>query len=568
MTKESRKKAYYHLYICTFCASKAYDNIVAVIKHLYNKYIKTIYTLIFLIFFIPRVIGLGGDISNYDASFWYPRMDNFTKNIIRGEYKLTYQKYHPGVTMLWTSGTSKYIFEKAFEKTFHYNPRFMASQFPRLNFASIFPLVVMISGLGVFQYYLISKLVNKRFGIFFAIVLSLEPFFLGTSRFLHLSALTAMFMFASFLALFYHYHTSRKDKKYFYISSILLGLGALTKVDAVIALPVNALIIIFYEFNRAKILNTQTILNILRAGFLHTFIICFTFYILFPSMWVAPIWTIKKIISEGILETAFDSSGAETISKIRFMFYPETILIRSLPTFFLGLIGGIILTLKNFSNSKYKNYTQILSWTLFFIVFNIAILSIPEKIKDRYLINLYPPMSVLVALFWYKCYVSKKFIKYFVSGVFVFFYILTAYKYHPVYSFYHSELIGGPKGLEYFGLPIKNRGEFYAQAAKYINKKDAKPEVRNVVLSHREQMRTFPPFFLGKTYANPKLMQNGYFADYIITRPEYDYLVLDSELANKCYLLKTFGPKAPFGYDIVNLYKCEGVTNQYKDFRN
>ncbi len=562
MTKGSRKTAYYHLYICTFCASKTYDSIVAVIKHLYNKYIKTIYTLIFLIFFIPRIIGLGGDISNYDASFWYPRMDNFTKNIVRGEYKLTYQKYHPGVTMLWTSGTSKYMFEKTFETIFHYNPRFMAAQFPKLNFASIFPLVLIISVLGVFQYYLISKLVNKKFGIFFAIVLSLEPFFLGTSKFLHLSALTAMFMFASFLALFYHYHTSRKDKRYFYISSILLGLGALTKIDAVIALPVNALLILFYEFSKNKKINIQTILNTVKVGLLHGLIICFTFYILFPSMWVAPIWTIQKIIAEGIIETAFDSSGAETISKIKFMFYPETILIRSLPTFFFGLIGGIILTLKNHNK-------RFLMWTLFFIVFNITILSIPEKIKDRYLINLYPPMSVLVALFWYKCYESKqKFTKYFVSGIFIFFYILTAYKYHPVYSFYHSELIGGPKGLEYFGLPIKNRGEFYAQAAEYINKRGTEPGVENVVLSHREQMRTFPQFFLGKTYANPKLMQDGYFADYIITRPDLDYLVTKSELANKCVLLNNFGPKEPFGYTILKLYKCEGVTNKYKDFRN
>ena len=129
-------------------------------------------------------------------------------------------------------------------------------------------------------------------------------------------------------------------------------------------------------------------------------------------------------------------------------------------------------------------------------------------------------------------------------------------------------MIAGPKGLEYFKLPIKNRGEFYAQAAQYINKNDTEPEVKNVVLSHREQMRTFPQFFLGKTYSTPKLMQDGYFADYIITRPEYDYLVLDSKLANTCYLLKAFGPKNPFGYDIVKLYKCEGVTNQYKDFRN
>lgn len=542
---------------------------MAVIKHLYHKYIKTIYTLIFLIFFIPRIIGLGADIANYDSSFWYPRMDNFTKYILRGEYKLTYQKYHPGVTMLWTSGTSKYLFEQSFKKIFHYSPRYMPSQFTRLHFASKFPLVFLITLLGVFQFHIISKVVNKKFGIIFAIVLSLEPFFLGTSKFLHLSALTAMFMFTSFLALFYHYYTSRKDNRYFYLSAFLLGLGALTKIDAIIALPVNGLLLLFYEFNKIKIKNWENIFNIIKRGLIYLLIISATFYFLFPSMWVEPIWTIKKIISEGILETAFDSSGADTITGIKYMFYPETILIRSLPTFFIGLIGGTILTLKNLKNSKYKNYISFLNWTLFFIVFNITILSIPEKIKDRYLINLYPPMAVLVSLFWYKAIESKqKIIKYGITALFIFFYVLTAYKYHPVYSFYYSELVGGPGGVEKLGLPIKNRGEFYAQAALYINKTDSKPEIRNVLLSHKEQMRTFAPFFLGETFTSTGTMKDGYFADYIITRPEYDFLIYETDLKNKCYLSKAFGPKAPMGYDIVKVYKCEGVTKEFKDFRN
>ena len=212
---------------------------------------------------------------------------------------------------------------------------------------------------------------------------------------------------------------------------------------------------------------------------------------------------------------------------------------------------------------------QFLLWTLFFIVINITVLSIPEKIKDRYLINLYPPMSILVALFWYVALKSKqKIIKYSVTGIFIFFYILTAYKYHPVYSFYHSELVGGAGGIEKLGLPIKNRGEFYAQAALYINKTDSKPEVRNVLLSHREQMRTFAPFFLGETFTSPGTMKEGYFADYIVTRPDYDHLIYNTELKDKCYLLKAFGPKEPIGYDIVKLWKCEGVTKEFKNFKN
>ncbi|PJA40385.1 hypothetical protein CO178_02285 [candidate division WWE3 bacterium CG_4_9_14_3_um_filter_34_6] len=525
---------------------------------------KFLYISIFFIFFIPRIIGLGSDIANYDSSFWYPRMDNFSKYILRGEYKKTYQQYHPGVVLLWTSGTSKYLFEKTFEAVFDYNPRFMPHQFTRLHFVAKFPLVFLISILGLIQFYFVAKMSNKKFAVIFATILSLEPFFLGTSRFLHLSALTSMFMFTSFLSMYYHFHTNSKNKKFFYLSAILLGLGALTKIDAIIAGPVNALLILFFEYKRKT-----KLFEMVKLGLIYALLTSFTFYILFPSMWVEPIWTLNKIFGDGIQDTAFSSSGADTITGLKFMFYPETIFFRSLPTFFFGLIGGLFILISNLKKKSLKINKSFLVWILFFIVFNIVILSIPDKIKDRYLINLYPPLSVIVALFVYYAVESKKKLyKYFVVGIFSFFYILTAYKYHPVYSYYYTELVGGPGGIEKLGLPIKNRGEFYAQAALYINKTDSNPEVRNVILSHREQIRTFPPFFLGETFTNPGLMKEGYFADYIVTRPDYDRLVTDSELKNMCKLVKQFGPKNPLGYNTLNLYKCEGVTNEYKNFRN
>ena len=148
--------------------------------------------IVFFIYLIPRLISLGADTSNYDASFWYPRMDNFTKNILEGDFQETYQKYHPGVTLLWLSGTSKYVFQELFELVLHFNPRFIPQQFIRLNAAAIFPLVFSISILGAVCYSLLSKITNKKLALIFSIMLSLEPFFLGVSKFLHLSGLGGM----------------------------------------------------------------------------------------------------------------------------------------------------------------------------------------------------------------------------------------------------------------------------------------------------------------------------------------------------------------------------------------
>ena len=545
---------------------------------------------VFLIFFIPRIIGLGPDMSNYDASYWYPRMDNFSKHILRAEYKETYQKYHPGVILLWTSGTSKYAFEKTFETVFGYSPRFMPNHFSKLNFVAIFPLVFIISLLGTFMYYMLSKIINTRYALIFAIVLSLEPFFLGVSRFLHLSALTSMFMFTSFLCVYYYYFKEKTNKWLLYISSVLLGLGVLTKIDAIIALPVIFTVILMYEFlllakpnfssfkiksnfkDYIKVIFSKNyLLNTFTTLFIYGLLLFMTFYLLFPSMWVAPFWTIDKIISEGIQDTAFSSSGAQTVTGIKYLFYPETILFRSLPTFSLGILGGVIILIYSFFNKKSKlNSTQkgFLSLVLFFIIFNILILSIPDKIKDRYLINLYPPLAVFSALFLYYAYESKsKLIKYGVIFCFVFTYILTIFRYHPVYSYYYSDLIGGPSGYAKLGLDIKNRGEFYAQVANHINKTDDNPYVRNVILADREKTKTFAQFFFGKTYTNPRYLQKGEFADYIITTPNYEKEV-SQKLQDKCNFEKSFGPKNPFGYSVIQLYKCDNVTKEYKDFRN
>src|SRR3989338_9487575 len=127
----------------------------------------------------------------------------------------------------------------------------------------------------------LSKMVDKKFALIFSIVLSLEPFFLGVSRFLHLSALTAMFMFASFAVLLEHYITKRKDYRYFVFSAILLGLGILTKIDALIVLPINGLCIAFYKFRES--ISRYKIINLIKNGLLYLIITAGIFYALFPS---------------------------------------------------------------------------------------------------------------------------------------------------------------------------------------------------------------------------------------------------------------------------------------------
>ncbi len=523
--------------------------------------------VVFLIFFIPRIISLGSDISNYDASYWHPRTEKFAKHLIRGEYAYTYQQYHPGVTLLWLSGSAKWMFETAFESYFDYSPRHLSRHFIKINFVSIFPLILVISLLGAYCAWLMSKITGNTFAIIFTIFLSLEPFFLGVSKFLHLSGLGGMFSFASFLSLYYHYYLRQQNEAkagnyYFYLSAIFIGLGILTKIDSGIGMLMNVIFAAFQEFRiSGNKIRLKSILGLIKYGLIATIV----FVALFPSMWVRPYWTIREIINEGIVDTAFSSEGEVTISGIKKLFYLEFIFLRNLPSTFLLMIAGLFIGLRKFMKHKVDEIDKFVLYSgIAYVVLNIAILTIPDKAKDRYISNFYPSLILISSYAFYYFYKYSQKAKIASIAILFIIYTVTLYRYYPAYSYYFTDLVGGPGGVEALGVPVKNRGEYYAQAAQYINKIDPDAPNRNAVLTHREQIKTFAPFFYGKDYTNPKLMPEGALADYIVSRRDLDYLV-PKDMCNK---LKAFGPSAPFAYEAVIVYKCSRVDNQYKEFKN
>jgi len=529
--------------------------------------------IIFLIFFIPRVISLGADIGGADIQFWYPRSHNFVHEFLRGHYQETYQKYHPGVTVMINSGTTLTTFEFLFEKLFHFNPRYIPQQFTRLNFAAKFPLVLIIATLLTYSSYLLSKITNnKKYVYLFAVILSLEPFFLGISRFFHLTALSGVFGFASFISIYYYYFQKKKHLYFFILSAVFLGLGTLTKVDALIAGLINGLFFIIYEFhftytNQRSILKSAW--SVVKYGLFYSFLTIFTFFILFPSMWVAPLWTVQEMIHDGLEDTAFGNKGGASITNIRAIFYPEITFLRSSPIMTISVIAGLFVLIKNIfiaiKKHKRLNQTQqIILWAFIYTALYMAILTIPSKTKDRYAAVFYPSLSIIGAWALYCIYKINKYFKYGTLIILLLSYGFIIYRYHPVYSFYYNDLIGGQKGIERHNMPVINRGEYYAQVAFYINKNDPDAIVKNVITVHRSKIPSFQRFFYGTTYTNPKFLPDGANADYMIFHPNDLYMLLK----DNCTFIKAFGPRYPMGYDMLYLYKCEGINNTYKKMKN
>jgi len=512
----------------------------------------------FFIFFAPRIVSLGWDIAGIDASAWRPRMWKFVDAVREREFKDTYQKYHPGVMLMGLSGFSEAAFEKFAEFKVGRNLRYEPKYYPVRHFVAKFPLVLVISLLGAFSFYCIREITNTKYAFIFSLLLSFEVFFLGISRFLHLSALTAMFMILSFLVM-YMYLKVESRTFYFLLSSSLVGLACLTKVNGSLVGIANIAFLGIYTFRSWKKVKSFRIWKefVLKA-FAYTVFAFLIFFFLFPAMWVEPVEVIKGIVKGGIFSTALVDEGAKMILPSHHFYYLEAFFLRSLlTTFFLTLLA--IPLFPRIKENKIKSLVKHTMIPLFVIAFFFAF---PRKTKDRYLVNFFPFLIVLASSSLYHVLkiISKKW-RLALLGLLVCVYSLAIYRYHPVYSFYYTDLVGGPAGLETLGLRPFSRGEYFAQAALFVNKQTEDPAGKNTVVLNRSQMESYRQYFFGKTYVSPGLMPDGYHAHYFVCTSKY----LD-EIPSSCNLLRAFGVRPPLPYKHVFVHSCgKSVDNTFSD---
>ena len=536
------------------------------------------YLLLLAIFLIPRTIDLGRDITNIDADRWHERSYQFIRQLSLGRIERTYQTYHPGVTVQWLSGLGQHTFLNLFEWSRGYDPRFLPKQYPLKHFACKFPLVVAISLLGVFGALALEKIFNRRTALFFAVFLSLEPHFLGTSRFLHLSALTAALMFAAFMSL--TLYGEAKKRGYLVLSAALLSLAALTKTNGMTVAPLLALMLWGISFKRGGgkigggkgkprlIFDRQSWRRFLIDGSLFLAVFVLIFFALFPSMWIKPKWTVvDKLIGEGILGTAFSDAGGDNLFASQWLYYPTMLFFKASPVLILLSFYYLINQLTYLLGRRFRKGAQwVKDWwpsqsrgrfllaTLGFFLLNYVVLSIPSKTKDRYLMPFYFPLAVWSAL------AAEVIFKRLPRRIFwlgvalaAVFYGLVAWRYHPNYSFYVSDLIGGPPGLTRLGVNVPNRGEFYTQVANFLNEKDQdnNPYEKNTIIYNTEYIRTFKYAYKGKAYTREGNLPEGADIHYYVSK---DYSL--EHIPEHCRRIKTFGNKAPFAYNLLYLYEC------------
>ena len=151
-----------------------------------------------ILFLLTRVTRLGKDEINPDAVNWHYRSEQFVVGLKTLDFKKTYQHYHPGVTLMWIVGPTVEIIKQIYPAENIYSQ----FNFEVFHFASKFVLVFVQLVLTLAILYQLSKIIGFTKAYFVIALYSLEPFFVGNSRLLHLDVLLTLFLFLSFLVQF------------------------------------------------------------------------------------------------------------------------------------------------------------------------------------------------------------------------------------------------------------------------------------------------------------------------------------------------------------------------------
>ncbi|MBD3366154.1 hypothetical protein GF360_02295 [candidate division WWE3 bacterium] len=422
---------------------------------------KVLLIFVFIVLFAAtRLPYLGKDAINPDAVNWHYRSEQFVVGLKNGIWEKTYQHYHPGVTLMWVLGPTVEVARQI-------NPEFRV--YDHHNFLYLHTLgkqvlvaVQLILSLGVL--YVFSKILGFYKGFFVTALFSLEPFFIGNSRMLHMDVLLTLFLCLglglAYLGLFSGKAFSKSSegtvsstglssKGIFktgnpsialIFSGVFLALAFLTKSIAIGA--------ILFVLGMAVLVKLKTPKELPKTLLLILVPFVAALFLFFPALWVEPVHTIVRIFDEAERVGIRKGHGQIYFGKYTrdpgLFFYPVVIFLKTSPVLLLGVLAFLATLLKA---SKGKplvrffrdNEISFLGFLTIFFAGYMLVMTISSKKIDRYLVPLFPYLSLMAVL----GFASLKKIK---SAVIVSLSLLALlalnYKAHPYQFTYTTPLVG------------------------------------------------------------------------------------------------------------------------------
>jgi 4-amino-4-deoxy-L-arabinose transferase-like glycosyltransferase len=548
-----------------------------------------------IVFLAPRLIGLA-KFATLDEPYWLVSGSNFYYALGQRDFASTVWDYHPAVTTMWLitlvlmfyfpayRGQGQgyfYVYKEwkweAFLKEF-------GKQAIDVLFYSRLLQALLLAALFILLYWLMQKVAGKRITIAALLFLSFDPMFLGHSRLLTHEAMLVTFLLVSFTSMAVYLFAEKKFG-FVLLSAVMGALAQLTKSSGIVLFPLILLLIAIKIWDERKSVPIlKNILERLKMIAVWAAALALVYVAVWPGMWVRPVSILHEVYGNA-LSYAFKGARLYTTQNLdninfnvnpgRINFYAETMLWRTTPLMWLGLLAAITAFFKrNFLSKNGKYYLGLTA------IFGLGMFMMFALLKGRdsahYIMLTYAAFDIcagiglLAAFDWLARNKIKPGNLFF--GIALAIQAAFVIPFYPYYYTYYSPIMEAVQpGVQNgnFGY-----GEGLDLAAKYLNQKN---DARSLTVLAYWGNGPFSYFFDGRTimlvnnYYKPEL-KNDLLAD--LRRSDYlvIYYQFQKSMARVMNVVDALEPYPPEhviwmnGIESIRIYNIHELPKEFFDF--
>ncbi len=507
--------------------------------------------LLLLITLLPRLVSLNSFVTT-DEPFWLSVGANYYYAIGQRELENTVYEYHPAVTTMSLvtaaflvdfpeyRGLSQGYFDVDKEK---FDPFLIEHGHDPLYLLYLSRLfqVALIALFALVIFYLFSVFLGAEKAFFATLLISSAPYFLGHSRILSHEAMVAFFVLASIFGMTAYLEYERKWT-YLVVSAVSAALAQLTKSSAMAMFPLIGLMLLVSAIGNVSSRGVRSsLIDHLKVLAQWSGLLIFTYFILWPGMWVAPGKMLYEVYGNAF-SYAFQGARLQVTHELQpstFSFdvmsgtianFARQILARQTPVGWLGLIFAIISFLGHGKWSASEKIRKLTVYLFLNAVLCVILFSAAQgRNSPHYIMAAHVSMDAIAALGWCTLWmwvssewsVKAHWVFTLAGALLVSMQLLSAFSFYPYYYTYTN-----PIWSRVTHEPLlSDYGDGFEQAAAYLAQKPGAESLG--VFSYRGR-GPFSYFFPGKTIIlNPLFMEEPGMSSVLGRLEDADYIVIN-----------------------------------------
>ncbi len=461
---------------------------------------------LFVAAWLPRMAGLDGFVT-IDERKWLARSANFYHALSGADWPNTFQREHPGVTIMW-AGTLAFLqhyptYPQAAPGQFtwereHFEAWLTANttHTPLALLAAGRHIIALIISLAIaFSYLPLRRLTGTAIAIVATLFIAWDPFAVAMSQQLHPDGFVAALIYLALIFWLSWLYAGRSWRDLI-ASGVIMGLAWLTKTPAIFLVPAAGILLFAHHasrFRRPTTDDRRPITPVSRLSSLVSFtlwgaIATATFVLLWPAMWVDPLGTLLSMSNEmgEYVErhTTINYFWGQPVEDPGPLFYPIAFFFRTTPAVLIGLLAAAVATWHRTLPNPTGNMRHLLVGLALFALVLAAGMTLGAKKFDRYLLPAFPALAVIAAIGWVALgsWLTRWFsqLRPTVLALLAAFFLhgLLGFLHYPYYLTYYNPMAGGARTAAW--VMFAGWGEGLDEAARWLNAQPDAAELRVV----------------------------------------------------------------------------------------